>query len=164
MKLLNVVLFKTNWAACVLGGTIWGLAGVAMLLTYSYYAGTLKRDVPLLVGLVCIGSVLDSAWIMLGILDYGTALAPLWILLLWAGLAMTLNHSMAVFRSYPVIGAIMAAGAAPVTYLTGESLGAVTVANVEGLALVALSWGILFFIVFKFPPIGRKLEASPGTS
>ena len=150
MKIVNGILFKLNWIACVVGGAIWGAFGIAALLGFSLYAGSWRRDIPLVLGLGIVGAVLDTLWIMLGVLDYGTTLAPPWIIMLWIGLALTLNHAMSFFASRPVLGAVLSGGAAPVTYLSGQSLGAVVVPNVFLLGIIAITWGLLFYAVFKY--------------
>ena len=149
MKILNAVLFKANWLACVIGGALWGVLGVAALIVFSITVRTWHRDAALLVLLAGIGAVLDSLWIQLGILDYGTRLAPLWIIMLWMGLAMTLHHAMSMFQTRPLLGAVLAGGAAPMTYLTGESLGAVSVANPWLLSIIAVAWAGLFYVLFR---------------
>lgn len=150
MKIVNGILFKLNWIACVVGGAIWGAFGIAALLGFSVYAGSWRRDLPLVLGLGIVGALLDTLWIMLGVLDYGTVVAPLWIIMLWIGLALTLNHAMSFFASRPVVGAVLSGGAAPVTYLSGQSLGAVVVPDVYLLGVIALTWGLLFYAVFKY--------------
>ncbi|MCG8433892.1 MAG: DUF2878 domain-containing protein, partial [Gammaproteobacteria bacterium] len=52
--------------------------------------------------------------------------APLWILMLWAGFSLTLNHSLAWLQKHYFLAALFAAIASPLSYLAGEKLGAVT--------------------------------------
>ena len=149
MKLVNAILFKLNWIACVVGGAYWGAFGVAALVGFSIYAGTSKRDLSLALFLGAVGAALDTLWITFGWLDYGTLLAPIWIVMLWIGLALCLNHAMAFFIDRPVIGGILSGMAAPLTYLSGASLGAVVVPNVWWLAAIGVVWAGLFFGVFS---------------
>ncbi|MEM7098821.1 MAG: DUF2878 domain-containing protein [Pseudomonadota bacterium] len=150
MKVINGVLFKLNWIACVVGGALWGALGVAALIGFSGYAGTLKRDAGLALCLGAIGAALDTLWIALGWLDYGTLFAPLWIIMLWVGLALCLNHAMAFFVSRPLLGGALSGAAAPLTYLSGASLGAVVVPNAWWLGVIGLVWGVLFTGVFWY--------------
>lgn len=149
MKILNAILFKLNWIACVVGGPLWGAATLTAFTAFSVYARTWRDDLVLVFGLVLIGAVLDTTWIHVGLLDYGTSLAPVWIIQLWAGLAFTIHHAMAIFKEKPLLGAVLSGLAAPVTYLSGESLGAVTVPHVEGLAVIGIVWFVLFFGIFR---------------
>ena len=152
MNVLNAVLFKVNWFACVVGGALWGLAGIGALLVFSHFANSLRRDLVLVGIFMLLGAILDTIWIASGILDYGTRIAPLWIVMLWMGLAFTLNHAMAYFKQQPLIGALLAAGAAPVTYLTGQSLGAVVVPDTAMLGCVAAAWFAMFYLTFSQLP------------
>ena len=149
MKIINAVLFKANWFACVLGGALWGALGVIGLAVFSFVAGRWQRDLVLAAALAAIGFCLDTVWIQLGILDYGTSLAPMWIVLMWVGLAFTINHAMSVFVERPLLGGLLSGGAAPVTCLGGERLGSVVVAMPLGLILVASVWAVLFYAVFR---------------
>ena len=148
LKVANGLIFKAHWLACVLGGVYWGLAGIAALIAFSFAVDFLRRDLPLAAALGGIGAALDTLWIELGILDYGVAFAPAWIILLWVGLALTLNHAMHVFTTSPLIGGLLSGCAAPLTYMSGQALGAVVVPSPLQLTIIALTWGILFYLVF----------------
>jgi hypothetical protein len=98
---------------------------------------------------VLIGLILDTTWVRLGWLKFaaGWALserAPLWILLLWAGLALTLNHSLAWLQSRLLLAAVLAGISSPLSYLAAERLGAVTIVSESGLWFVGLclSWAL----------------------
>ena len=158
MVIINAIIFKIHWLACVIGGTLTGLAGLVGLIAFAFYADTWRKDLPLVLIAGVIGAVLDTLWIYLGILDFGTTLAPAWIVLLWMGLAMTFNHAMSIFQRYPLAGGLMAGIAAPMTYLTGQALGAVTVPNSLHLAIIAVSWAVLFWGLFR--TLGNAEQAS----
>ncbi len=159
-KLVNAVLFKVNWLACVLGGPIWGALGIALLGVFSVWSGKWRRDWPLAVTLAVTGFALDTAWIALGVLDYGMPFAPLWIVFLWIGLALTLNHAMSVFQEHVALGALLCGTAAPVTYLSGEMLGAVVVINPPLLSTIAIAWAGLFYGLFRY--LAGRREVIPA--
>ena len=147
-KVANALIFKAHWLACVLGGAYWGLARIVSLIAFSFAVDFLRRDLPWAVALGAIGAGLDTLWIALGILDYGAGFAPAWIIMLWVGLALTLNHAMYVFTSAPLIGGLLSGCAAPLTYMSGQALGAVVVPSPMQLLVIALTWAVLFYIVF----------------
>ena len=146
-NMLNALLFQLNWFACVIGGAhdqpFWALLTLSVMFAHIARRDTLRADVILALGAAAIGLTLDSLWIASGILDYGTRFAPVWIVMMWMGAALSLNHSLAWLKSQPWLGGILAAMLAPVCYLSGESLGAVTVDN-AGLPVVAISWLVVF--------------------
>ncbi|MEJ2088790.1 MAG: DUF2878 family protein, partial [Gammaproteobacteria bacterium] len=98
--------------------------------------------------LLPIGWLLEVVWIDNGILIYGQDGVPIWILMLWAGVALTVNHSLAWFQRYPCCGAAVAAVAAPLCNLGGERLDAVLVPEPLQLVWVSLAWLIVFYAMF----------------
>jgi hypothetical protein len=151
--IVNALIFQVVWFACVLGGAadqpLWGFLGVSALVALSMRGPTLAADLRVMLGLGTVGFVLDSTWVLLGVLDYGgSPVAPAWIVALWLGFALTVNHSMGWLKRNLPLAAALAAVFAPVTYLAGERLGAVAVTSLPGLALVSIAWALLFYVTF----------------
>lgn len=157
-NLVNAVLFQVCWFACVLGGArgveIWGLAAVACLAVSVAFRDTIRRDALLLAVAVPAGMILDSIWINAGILDYGTPLAPPWIVMLWAAVALTLNHSLAFLQPRPWLGGLLAGLSAPFSYLMGARLDAVEIPEPWLLAVVGVVWLLMFTGLFE---LARRL-------
>jgi len=98
---------------------------------------------------MAIGFLVDSLWSWAGVLEYtGAGLAPVWILTLWAATGLSLNHSLGWFRTRALIGGLAAGVVAPISYLAGERLGAISVPTPALLGWVALSWVPIFGILF----------------
>ena len=180
-KIVNAVLFQITWFACVLGGAqgiwLWGAIGVALLLVYSYSQSYLSQDLKFVGVLLVAGLCLDSFWATIGILDFGSEakrleffgnsvlflgnnvlVAPPWILLLWAGVGLTLMHSLGFFVERPWLGALMAGGASVPSYLAGQRLGAVVLPDPYALGFIVLTWAVLFCILFSW---ARTLSSTP---
>ncbi len=179
LKILNAVLFQLTWFGCVLGGArgewLWGALGVAALVLYSRWQNTLGRDLRFVMVLVAVGFVLDSLWATSGVLDFGSeahpfrlagfelSIAPVWILLLWSGVGLTLMHSLGVFVPRPWLGAIMAGGASVPSYLAGERLGGVIIPEPYALGIIVCVWATLFFLMFGWARTLLPKEASGPT-
>ncbi|MFK7915382.1 MAG: DUF2878 domain-containing protein [Pseudomonadales bacterium] len=153
--IINAVLFQATWFACVLGGAygwFWpGVLGVLALILSLSHSPALRHDALIAMVLMPVGAVLDTIWIKVGILDFnGAAVAPAWIILMWLAVALTVNHSLAFFRDRPLFGALAVLGAAPLSYLAGARLGAVVIPEPALLAVIALTWAVLFYAVFRF--------------
>ena len=146
---LNAGLFQATWFATVLGGPLWGAPVLALLLWQACVAGSPRAELLIVAGLGAGGWMLDSLWNVTGVLDYGTILAPEWIVMLWCGVALTLNHSLSAFHARPLIGALLAACAAPISYLAGARLGRVEIPELTALAWVSLAWLPLFYGLFR---------------
>ncbi|HEY5647790.1 MAG TPA: DUF2878 domain-containing protein [Pseudomonadales bacterium] len=171
----NAALFQVTWFGCVVGGAAgqpgWAVPGLAALLALNLTRSSLSAEGYLAVALGSVGFGLDSLWNSLGLLDYGEhGLAPLWVVGLWLGLALTVNHSLGWLRGRPLLAAVLAAVAAPLTYLAGERLGAVRVPAQEGLMLVGAAWALLFWFLFSrqslpgVAPVAMSADGSPGRS
>jgi hypothetical protein len=106
---------------------------------------------------------LDSAWIHLGILDFGEAtikvggfaFAPLWILMLWVAVGLSLFEALGFFVQRPFIGAVIVGATAPLSYATGAQFGAVVISSTASLAVIALVWVIVFGVVFE---LARRVQ------
>lgn len=152
--IFNVVGFQAVWFASVLGaanGLPW--AGPAMLLVYAAlhlrFSPDRIGDLRMLAIAMILGFVADSLLAVSGLLVYASpwpseALAPAWILAMWAGFALTLNHSMSFLRGRAWMAFAFGALGGPVAYL-GASRGfdAVTFPIDLTMAMVALAlvWG-----------------------
>ena len=106
-------------------------------------------DFQLMLVAVLIGLILDTTWVKLGWLEFAASWAfseraPLWILLLWAGLALTLNHSLAWLQSRLLLAAFLAGVSSPLSYLAASRLGAVDIVAESWLWFVGLglSWAL----------------------
>jgi len=153
---LNFVFFQGLWFSCVVGAGAYGLAWLAIgalgpLAALTWFSPTRSADWLIATVALCAGLIIDNVWVGLGILSYPVStFAPFWIALLWVGLGLTVNHSMALFRDHTFIGSLIVGIAAPVTYLAGERFGSVTVENLVLTPLISLAWFAVFYALSKF--------------
>ena len=162
INLINFALFQLTWFGSVVGAAkgsiLVGVIGIVLMFVFSTCRGTLRPDSAFVAVLIPLGWIVDSLWASSGILQYvhvltpqfAQAFAPLWILLLWIGVGLSLNHGMSLFVARPLLGALLAGGAAPMSYLGGARLGAVEIPDPYALGWVALVWFGVFFAVFRF--------------
>ena len=127
-------------------------------------------DFQLMLVAVLIGLILDTTWVKLGWLEFaaGWALserAPLWILLLWAGLALTLNHSLAWLQSQLLLAALLGGVSSPLSYLAAARLGAVTIVTESGVWFVGLglSWALALPILLWLASHLKQLKQEEQT-
>ena len=155
--MINFVLFQLLWFASVLGGGRYSepllvLAGGLPLVVWAL-CGNARRELMLLGVFALSGLAIDSVWIAAGLFTYpdATVLPPYWIVMLWCGVAMTVDHSMRWFRDRPLVGGIAAGLAAPMSYVGGASLGAgIEIVNPILLPALSCSWALLFWALFTF--------------
>ena len=130
---LNMLWMQALWFGAVIGAAreqLW-LAPVVMIGFAFWELRPGRRvygDFQLMLVAVLIGLILDTTWVRLGWLEFAAGWvfserAPLWILLLWAGLALTLNHSLAWLQSRLVLAAVLGGVSSPLSYLGGGAFG-----------------------------------------
>ena len=163
LSVINFLLIKVAWVACVVGGTLPGSLVIALMLALCLYQGRWRRERNFVIGLALLGLILDSTWIHLGILDFGPntlqlsglALPPPWIVLLWVAVGLSLFEALGFFVRRPLLGAVIVGATAPLSYSTGAQFGAVTVPSAPMLMVIALVWVVVFAVVFE---MARRLQ------
>ena len=121
----NAVLFQLSWLACVLGGNSYWLAVPAVaLLIHFFWVSSWAAEGKLVVSVMLAGAALDSFLLQLGVFTFvgQELLAPLWLAMLWAMLATTLNHSLG-WTARPIWrAALLGAIGGPLSYVAGAEL------------------------------------------
>lgn len=152
LTLGNVVGFQAVWLASVAGagaGLAWAgpLAALVFAAAMLAWGGRAREDLRLLAVALPLGIALDSSFAASGWLVYAeawpwTGVAPAWIASLWVGFALTLNHSMARLRRWPLAAAALGLVGGPLAYWTAAgAFDAVSFGAPVGSVLVALALG-----------------------
>ena len=133
--LVNFLGFQAAWLACVVGGACGAAmagAGLALAIVVLHVLRAAQPRVELALALLVgvIGTVWDSALVLLGWLKYSSGLllpylAPVWMIALWIVFATTLNVSLRWLRTRPMRGESLGAVGGPICYYAGHALGAV---------------------------------------
>lgn len=153
---INILAFYLMWPLAVFGaayGVLWPAA--LLLVAFAVWQLAPSRrvvgDLRILPIAVLVGLFLDSLWTQIGFLTFATSwpspsLAPVWILMLWAAMALTFNHGLLWFRRHLVLAGLLAAVGSPLSYYLGARIGAVTWdADMLTVAIaLGLSWAVIF--------------------
>jgi len=149
----NFAASEAGWFACVLGaanGKPW-IGPLLVLVLVSIHLRLVERprvEVRLMLAAISMGLLADSFLVVSGLVSYpnGTwvpGFAPYWILAMWAMFATTLNMSMKWLRGRIFLATILGAIFAPLAYLAGEELGAITFgAQVPAIVALAVIWAV----------------------
>ncbi len=152
---LNFVSFQTVWFAAVIGaaqGHSWlGPIVFGLWALVHFRLSTCRRqDLALLVIAVVAGTLIDSVYQFAGLVEYRgwslmTALAPLWITVLWANFALALNHSLRWLKGRIIGSVLLGAIGGPISYWAGERLGALEIAQPDwlGLVIIGVVWALI---------------------
>jgi hypothetical protein len=172
-NLINLALFQGVWFLTVIGaaqGTPWyGLAGLSIFACIHYLlTHTAKADFQLAAISILLGLIIETAVIQTGVLSYVHSVtpaqfAPLWILILWANLALTLNGCLRWLQERYMLAALLGAMGGPLTYFGGMKLGAATtdLPVVTTLGVIAV---IYAFVTPLLLSISHRLTQEPRPS
>ena len=151
----NFIFFQLGWLCCVIGGAnanySWaGVVVVALIVAIHLYRAIETRNEAILLALsVAIGTAWDSSLTMAGVLQFDNglifnAIAPYWLIAMWALFATTLNVSMKWMKGKYFLASLFGAVGGPLAYLAGHKLGAVEFSNtVTAMAAIGAGWAII---------------------
>ena len=167
-KLINVILFQAAWFTAVLGaarGNDWyGPLAVALVLSVHFVLTDDRRgELTLMLVAGTIGFFFDTALSAAGIVTPRGHILPHplsqpWMISLWPNFAATLNVSLEWLKGRYLLAAIFGAVGGAGSYYGGARLGAtLALPDVDGLIILAVSWGILTpFLVWLAKRFQRK--------
>lgn len=135
--LINMAWMQALWFGAVIGAAkdLFLLAPILLVMFACWESravNCVQGDFKLMLVAVLLGFILDTTWIKLGWFEFAanwpaSDKAPLWILSLWAGLALTLNHSLAWLQSRLFLAPLIGGLASPFSYLAAAQFGAVQI-------------------------------------
>jgi hypothetical protein len=152
-KIINFIAFQTAWFAAVLGaanGMPWlGLIAVPAFVVMTLAISQQRQMLFLALAAACLGFFADTILMTFGVFSpvpfpYPPPFSPLWMVMLWVNLAMTLNDSMAWLRGRFVLAVIFGAIGGPLAYYSGAKLGAADVPAMADLVVIGIAWAIAF--------------------
>jgi hypothetical protein len=159
--IINAVLFQITWFACAIGSAnnlIWpAVVACAVLAAFQLHPKNRHQtDFKLIAIAIILGLIIDTAWIQLRFMEYSDhipfkEIAPLWIIVLWIGFAMTINHSLNWLKKHPLLPAITGLVFAPLSYFAGVKLGALAfTGNLTVITLsLGLAWALAMTVLVK---------------
>jgi len=125
---ISLIGYQLVWFAAVIGaehGLVWpGVIGMLVyaacqLVAVRHY----KTDLSLMATAIVMGFLLDGGLIRAGLASYATpwpsaALAPAWILALWATFSLTFSQSLAYLQTRLWLAVLLGAVGGPLAYLS----------------------------------------------
>ena len=157
---INQAFFQLAWPACVVGAAF-GVLWPAALLIGGFLAWQLHPvrrhpdDLRTLLAFVVVGVVLDTLWVQSGLVVYHSSVPfegtqPGWLTGLWIALALTVHHSLALFRERWWLWVLLASIASPFSYTMAARLGAVEWTAAPWLVMLALGpfWALATGLLF----------------
>ena len=159
MKVINFILFQTAWLltlfSAAYGKPYIGIIFTALWMTYhlSIACKEPKNEMMLLVIVAVLGWLLELGLVMSQLVSYpeqtmfGTPV-PLWMVALWINLTATVNFSLFWMNGRYFLAALFAAVAGPLSYFTGERIGAIILHGYVSLIAICLMWFFAMPFIF----------------
>ena len=155
--LINFILFQSIWFGCILFGNTFLPVAIALVAFHLYYTKCSKPDVVIITASAVIGLFVDSMLMAFGVFEFNHGvvvpfLIPPWLVLIWAGFAMTLNHSLRYFQQKPWLAFVGGSISGPLSYLAGARLGAIEIplGLWQTAIIFAVIWGPLFLLLTQW--------------
>jgi hypothetical protein len=133
-RFINAIGFQAAWWACV-AGVAHGfeipalIFGAGLAAAHLVYTDHMRQDMRLAAWALGMGIAIDSLLQYFSVMQFhGLALwglSPFWLWMLWVLFALTLNTSLAFFKTKPLaLSALEGFVFGPITYYAGAALGA----------------------------------------
>lgn len=146
----NFVGFQLSWLALVIGaahGMLWPGAIACLAFLVWELIGSENRSglAQLIAASLLTGIIVDGSYVAFDLVSYAEPagpMAPYWILGLWLIFALTLPRSMHWICERPLVAGVLGAVFAPLSYLAGETLGAIRFPGdkMVTLLIIGASW------------------------
>ena len=165
--LINFLLFQAIWFGAVFfaNSAIWLV--IAALAIHFYISKTRILDAKIIVICGVAGLFVDSLLLNFEFFEFYTGqwvgyLVPPWLVMIWVGFGITLNHSLSYFQQKPVWCVIGGAISGPLSYLAGERLGAISLPQplFHTIIVLALVWSIVFWALMQATHLIKTSEQS----
>ncbi|MEJ0099229.1 MAG: DUF2878 domain-containing protein [Pseudomonadota bacterium] len=152
----NLILYHVVWFLAVDGAARghwwWGPLSTLLFAAWQLPQSSQRRaDLWLMLGAALIGFGLDTMWVRFHLMQYAApepwpGVAPMWIVALWVGFALTLNHSLYPLKTRLPWSAALGLTGGPLAYwLAQRDDHAVIIAAPSwiGLSILGLAWAIV---------------------
>ena len=146
---INLALFQCLWFAAILGAAqgsnLYSIVGLCIFAVIHHFSSnTARTDFKLAALAILLGLFVETVFLQSGMLIYrgvgpSGQLAPIWILVLWANFALTINGCLNWLHGRYALAALLGAIGAPASYLGGIKLGAADAGVPLGSLLAAVA-------------------------
>ncbi len=160
VRTLNLVLYELGWFACVLSAAYlrpWlGISiGLALIGVHLYLTTDRANQAKVILFTLATGMCVDSVLLGLGVYQFPSGsfsrfLPPLWMSVLWMQFATTFRYSLSWLSGRHALSAVLGFMGAPLAFLGGEKLGAITfdTPRQTNLLILGAFWGLAIPLLF----------------
>ena len=152
-KVINYIAFNLIWFGLVVAGNFFVPLAAIWLVLHITFCNDKVTEAKLIGLVTLIGISLDSSLTYFGIYVFDDrTFIPMWLILLWANFASTINHSLHFLTQSKALQWFVGTVIAPLSYVAGYKLDAVSFGypTFTTYMLLSLIWGgllMLFYII-----------------
>jgi hypothetical protein len=161
--LINAVCFQLVWWSGVIAQNQLIILSILLIIGHFVLSNSARHDALLMGVGGAIGIVVDSLLVWFGVFEFN--IIPYWLAILWCYFALSLDYSLAFFKTLPLwLQSILGGVFGCLSYLTGAKFDAVVLPlGYEKSALIlALIWSGLFPVLLwvskRIAPANMVLE------
>lgn len=155
MRLIaNAIAYQAVWFLGILWANPGAMVGCCIILIL---LGTSKRrddDLKMIGFLMFLGVLVDGTLQQVGFFTFKSPGLPIpvWLLVIWMGLAMTIHHSLSWLKDKLLLAAILGGLGGPLAYWAGTRTGAASFnwSLPSSLLLLAIVWSLVFPTIMLF--------------
>ena len=162
MKLVaNALAYQAVWFAAILWGNPGAAAGCVIILLLLVTSECRWDDLKMIGFLLLMGALVDGTLQQTGFFTFRSSSFPIpfWLLVIWAGLGMTIHHSLAWLKNKLLLAALFGGLGGPAAYWAGTRMGAASFnwPLPISLILLAVVWSLLFLVIML---CGRRVHGT----
>lgn len=166
MNIINGIAFNIIWFTCVYWGNIASYGAIVLICIHFTLIENKLNEFKLLTVILLLGIFLESFLISMNIFIFPNEriIPPLWLIVIWASFACTLNYSLRVLHKYKLLQWFIGAFIVPVSYVSAYHLGAVSFyySIFQTYIILSFVWLFIFKLSLKLAYISLSKGARYG--
>ena len=152
MFIINLIAFDIAWFGLVYWGNLFIPFALLMLCLHFYFVSKNRiKELYLISTVTLIGVLVDSILQYFGVFTFPEGqVMPLWLITLWFCFASTICHSLKFLQKSKLFQVLVGGLLAPVSYLAGNEMNAVSfgLSVTNTFVILSVLWGVLMLIFF----------------
>lgn len=163
MKLIaNGLAYQAIWFSAILWGNSGAAVGCVIITILLATSQRKSDDIKMVAFLMFLGLLVDGTLQQVGFFTFTSPGLPIpfWLLIIWLGLAMTINHSLAWFKDKLLLAAVFGAIGGTAAYWAGTRMGAASFnwSLPTSLLMLAMVWSLVFPTIMLFSTVIVKSD------
>lgn len=159
-NLANAIAYQAIWFLSILWSNQGALLGCVILLILLVTSDRRKQDIKVMGYMLFLGLLIDGTLQQIGFFTFNNPGVPIpfWLLVVWFGLGMTINHSFAWLKKRLLLASLLGGIGGPAAYWAGVRMGAASFnwSLTSSLLVIAVVWSLMFPSVMLFSAILQK--------